>query len=194
MDGWSPGPTGRRPQAPCRRRRCLPLGGGRHPSARMPRGAGHVDRAVPTATALGQAAVSDDVEAVSAVDSQRPDRGVRPRGVRDLVCESGRVHCEIGFPRLDRAKAATVNFAAITSPVLAIAGGCDRLVPARIARQTAGRYQKGTYVEIPEPTISSLVGRRYRSPWATSTTGSPESPALHRLTWTDWSPERRATT
>jgi pimeloyl-ACP methyl ester carboxylesterase len=67
----------------------------------------------------------------------------------DLVCESGRVHCEIGFPRLDRAKAATVNFAAITSPVLAIAGGCDRLVPARIARQTAGRYQKGTYVEIP---------------------------------------------
>ncbi len=67
----------------------------------------------------------------------------------ELVCGSGRVLCEIGFPRLDRAKAATVNFAAITGPVLVIAGERDHIVPPRIARQTAARYQHGTYVEIP---------------------------------------------
>ncbi|HET7666369.1 MAG TPA: alpha/beta hydrolase, partial [Mycobacterium sp.] len=67
----------------------------------------------------------------------------------ELVCESGRYLCEISFPRLDRAKAATVNFADITTPVLVVAGQFDRLVPARIPRLTAARYQNGTYVEIP---------------------------------------------
>jgi pimeloyl-ACP methyl ester carboxylesterase len=67
----------------------------------------------------------------------------------ELVCESGRVLCELGFPWLDRAKAATVNFAAITGPVLVFAGERDRIVLPRIARQTAARYQQGTYVEIP---------------------------------------------
>ena len=33
--------------------------------------------------------------------------------------------------------------------VLVIAGECDRLLPARIPRLTAARYQHGTYVEIP---------------------------------------------
>ena len=50
-----------------------------------------------------------------------------PRTVRRLVCESGGVYCEIGFPLLDRAKAAAVDFAAVTSPVLTIAGEYDRL-------------------------------------------------------------------
>ena len=41
----------------------------------------------------------------------------------DLVCESGGVYCEMGFPVLDRAKAATVDFAAVTSPVPYDRGG-----------------------------------------------------------------------
>jgi pimeloyl-ACP methyl ester carboxylesterase len=66
-----------------------------------------------------------------------------------LVCESGRAYCEIVFPHLDRGKATTVNYAAVTTPVLAIGGECDRLVAAQVARKTAARYQRGTYVEIP---------------------------------------------
>jgi pimeloyl-ACP methyl ester carboxylesterase len=66
----------------------------------------------------------------------------------ELVCGSGRYLCEVSFSRLDRGKAATVDFAAITTPVLIIAGECDRLLPARIPRLTAARYQNATYVEI----------------------------------------------
>jgi pimeloyl-ACP methyl ester carboxylesterase len=46
-------------------------------------------------------------------------------------------------------KATVVDFAAITSPVLVVGGECDRIVPAGVVRQTAARYQRGTYVEIP---------------------------------------------
>ena len=53
------------------------------------------------------------------------------------------------FPFLDRGRAATVNFAAVTTPVLTIRGECDLLVPPQIAPKTAARYQKGTFVEIP---------------------------------------------
>jgi pimeloyl-ACP methyl ester carboxylesterase len=67
----------------------------------------------------------------------------------EFGCESGRALCEMSFPWLDRAKAATVDFPAITTPVLTIAGECDYLMPARIARLTAARYRHGTYVEIP---------------------------------------------
>ena len=66
-----------------------------------------------------------------------------------VACESGRSYCEMGFPYLDRGKATTVDFAAVTTPVLAIGGEYDRLVPPKVARRTAARYQKGTYVEIP---------------------------------------------
>ena len=59
---------------------------------------------------------------------------------------------------LDRAKAATVDFAAVTSPVLTIAGEYDRLGVSRITRQTAARYQTGTYVEILGLTTSSFFG------------------------------------
>jgi hypothetical protein len=41
----------------------------------------------------------------------------------DLVCESGGVYCEMGYPLLDRAKAAIVDFAAVTSPVPYDRGG-----------------------------------------------------------------------
>jgi pimeloyl-ACP methyl ester carboxylesterase len=67
----------------------------------------------------------------------------------ELVCESGRAYCELAFPNLDRHKAATVNFAAVTTPVLAIRSECDRLIPPTIAALTAARYQRGTYVHIP---------------------------------------------
>jgi pimeloyl-ACP methyl ester carboxylesterase len=67
----------------------------------------------------------------------------------DFVCESGRAYCEIFFPILDRGKATTVNFAAVTTPVLVIRGECDRVVPPQIAPKTAARYQRGTYVQIP---------------------------------------------
>jgi pimeloyl-ACP methyl ester carboxylesterase len=66
-----------------------------------------------------------------------------------LVCESGRYVWELflALPRLS--KATVVDFAAVTAPVLAIGAECDRIVPAKVARQTAARYQHGTYVEIP---------------------------------------------
>jgi hypothetical protein len=64
------------------------------------------------------------------------------------VCESGRAYCEICW-FLDRGKASTVNFAAVTTPVLAIRGECDRGVPPQVAPWTAARYQRGSYVEIP---------------------------------------------
>ena len=67
----------------------------------------------------------------------------------DLVCESGRAYCEVFFPFLDRGKATTVNFAAVTTPVLVIRGECDRVVPPQIIPKTAARYQRGTYLQIP---------------------------------------------
>jgi pimeloyl-ACP methyl ester carboxylesterase len=67
----------------------------------------------------------------------------------DLVCDSGRAYCEIVFPFLDRGKATTVNFAAVTTPVLAIGGECDRIIAPQAARKTAARYGWGTFVEIP---------------------------------------------
>ena len=67
----------------------------------------------------------------------------------DLVCESGRAYCEAAFPYLDRGKATTVNFAAVTTPVLVIRGEHDRGIPPQVAPWTAARYQRGTYVEVP---------------------------------------------
>jgi pimeloyl-ACP methyl ester carboxylesterase len=67
-----------------------------------------------------------------------------------LVYESGRYVWELfaALPRLS--KATVVDFAAVTTPVLAIGADCDRMVPAVIARKTAARYAQGTYVEIPQ--------------------------------------------
>lgn len=65
-----------------------------------------------------------------------------------FVCESGRYLWELllGLPRLS--KAAVVDFAAVTAPVLVIGAERDRIVSAGIVRRTAARYQHGTYVEI----------------------------------------------
>ena len=54
-----------------------------------------------------------------------------------LVCDSGRVMCEVGFPWLDRANAATVNYSAITTPVLVLAGEKPR-ADHRLASQLPG--------------------------------------------------------
>ncbi len=69
-----------------------------------------------------------------------------------LVYESGRYVWELfaALPRLSRLSSATVvDFAAVTTPVLAIGADRDRMVPATVARQTAARYRRGSYVEIP---------------------------------------------
>lgn len=68
----------------------------------------------------------------------------------DLVCESGRVlFFELAVPWLDRTKAARADLPAITAPVLVIGGGADRIVPTRLARRSAARYENGSYAEIP---------------------------------------------
>lgn len=66
-----------------------------------------------------------------------------------LVTESGRAYWEMGFPWLDRQKAARVHFDRITTPVLAISGNRDRIVAPRVARVTASKYAHGTFVSIP---------------------------------------------
>lgn len=76
----------------------------------------------------------------------------------EMVCDSGRVYCEMPFWFLDRARATRVDFAAITTPVLAIGAQRDRLVHRRVARATAKRYPNGTYVEIPESDHLVLYG------------------------------------
>jgi len=68
----------------------------------------------------------------------------------DLVCESGRVYCEMAWWFLDRAKASAVDSAAVGTPVLAVGGRLDRTVNRRVAQATAKRYSNGTYLEIPE--------------------------------------------
>jgi len=88
------------------------------------------------------------VAAVSAVGGQRQTEEVAGEIFADLVCESGRAYCELVFPFLDRGKAATVDFAAVATPVLVIRGEYDRVVPPQIAPKTAARYQRGTYVQV----------------------------------------------
>jgi pimeloyl-ACP methyl ester carboxylesterase len=112
----------------------------------------------------------------------------------ELLCDSGRVLYEIGLPWRDRAKAATVNFAAITGPVLVIAGVCDRIVSPRIARQTAARHQHATYVEIPRSDhlvlsgealpvtmghIDNWIARNHVLSTASARTAIPRSPSVY---------------
>jgi pimeloyl-ACP methyl ester carboxylesterase len=66
-----------------------------------------------------------------------------------LVCESGRYLWEMLLGSLKLSKATVVDFAAVNTPVLVLGGECDRIVSATVVRQTAARYQRGTYVEIP---------------------------------------------
>lgn len=55
----------------------------------------------------------------------------------------------MSFPYLDRHHAATVDFAAVTAPVLAIGAEQDSAVNPRIPRATARRYSDADHVEIP---------------------------------------------
>jgi pimeloyl-ACP methyl ester carboxylesterase len=66
----------------------------------------------------------------------------------DLVCESGLVNWEMLLAALRLSEATVVKYAAVTTPVLVIGGECDRIVPPRVVRQTAARYQRATHVEI----------------------------------------------
>jgi pimeloyl-ACP methyl ester carboxylesterase len=66
-----------------------------------------------------------------------------------LVSESGRYVWELFLGPLKLSKAAVVDFAAVTDPVLVIGAECDRIVSAGVVRRTAARYQRGTSVEIP---------------------------------------------
>lgn len=75
-----------------------------------------------------------------------------PEHVRELfddaVAESGRAYCEVSFAYLDWSHAATVDFHAITTPVLVIGAEQDRAVHRRIPRATARRYRNADHVEI----------------------------------------------
>jgi pimeloyl-ACP methyl ester carboxylesterase len=63
-----------------------------------------------------------------------------------LVYESGRYVWELLLGALKLSKASVVDFAAVTTPVLIVGAECDRIVPTGVVRQTAARYQHGTYV------------------------------------------------
>jgi pimeloyl-ACP methyl ester carboxylesterase len=67
-----------------------------------------------------------------------------------LVCESGRAMCEMALAVAKLSKASVVDFAAVTTPVLAMKAEYDHVIPSAGVRQTAARYQHGTYVEIPQ--------------------------------------------
>ncbi len=76
-----------------------------------------------------------------------------------LVAESGRAYCEFAFPWLDRRKAATVDYAAITTPVLAIGATHDNIINPRIPRTTAKKFTNGTYTEIHESDHLVFIGK-----------------------------------
>ncbi|MFT4189551.1 MAG: alpha/beta hydrolase [Aeromicrobium sp.] len=68
---------------------------------------------------------------------------------RDLCPESGTVYWQLGMWFLDPGRHAKVDFDAITSPVLVIAGGKDRCCTPTMVRSIARRYgARATYVEI----------------------------------------------
>jgi pimeloyl-ACP methyl ester carboxylesterase len=58
----------------------------------------------------------------------------------DMVHESGRAAAEIGLWWLDPHRASRVEPAGLTCPLLVVAGGRDRITPARLVRQVARAY------------------------------------------------------
>jgi len=65
-----------------------------------------------------------------------------------FVYESGRVAFEIGYWLLDPKRASKVNETKVTCPVLVVAGGQDRIVPASVVRRVANKYKSvSTYKE-----------------------------------------------
>lgn len=69
-----------------------------------------------------------------------------------LIPESGRVYFEIVFWFLDRRKATRVQTEEIATPILAIAGGKDRLIPPRVVEKIAAHYPKADYKCYPDQT------------------------------------------
>jgi pimeloyl-ACP methyl ester carboxylesterase len=69
---------------------------------------------------------------------------------RRLVFESGRAACETGFWFLDPHRASQVDAAKVTCPVLAIAGGRDRMTPPAVVRRIAAKYRAAEYLEFPD--------------------------------------------
>ena len=66
------------------------------------------------------------------------------------VYESGRAAHEIGLWFLDRKRAARIDTARVTCPVLVIVGSQDRMTPASVVRKVAEKYQAvATYRELP---------------------------------------------
>lgn len=65
-----------------------------------------------------------------------------------LVAESGRYLWELLLGAARLSKAAAVDFAAVTTPVLVVGAEFDRIVSPAIVRRTAARYERGTHVEI----------------------------------------------
>ena len=70
-------------------------------------------------------------------------------------------------------------------PVLVIGAEYDRIVSTGIVRRTAARYQTGSPLRFPVPTTWSFQARRYRSLWATSTSGWRESTSSPRTQLTE---------
>ena len=69
-----------------------------------------------------------------------------------LIPESGRVYFEIVFWFLDRQKATRVPTKEIATPILAIAGEKDRLIPPGIVKKIAAHYPTADYKCYPDHT------------------------------------------
>jgi non-heme chloroperoxidase len=68
-----------------------------------------------------------------------------------FVYESGRAAAELGFWAFDRHRAAHVEEAQVTCPLLIIGAGQDRITPASVVRRVAAKYRRvSTYVEFPD--------------------------------------------
>ncbi len=70
--------------------------------------------------------------------------------IDQMVDESGRAAFEIGYWFFDRRQVARVNAAHVTCPVLVVAGGKDRITPARVVQQVAKKYPQATHRFYPQ--------------------------------------------
>jgi len=67
-----------------------------------------------------------------------------------FVSESGRAACEIGFRFLSPKRAKRIDESKVGCPVLAIAGGQDRIIPVSVMRGVSAKYgAASTYREFP---------------------------------------------
>ena len=86
-------------------------------------------------------------EAVYAMMHLLP-RGEQKEAYDRYVFESGRAAFEIGFWLFDGRRAAAVDEAKVTCPVLVVAGSLDRITPAAVVRNVARKY-RADYREFP---------------------------------------------